>query len=739
MKNTTRKFIDLLCALSVTCFLASCNSSDANVVPEDTQSVLTEMESNADNETSHSGNASVEKTNTFISGTSFSGTRRPYVVTDQQYLSESSVDTGKAGKIVYTVNSAAAGEVLGTSVQNAGEATTEVEARPNLGYKFVRWSDGVTEVKRSGDVEEGVYTAIFDYDVLDMPIMIINTNDGEEITSKTEYKDASMHLLGCVEDYQLNGVNLEIRGRGNNSWGYPKKSYKFKLETKENLFGMANGKERIWVLLANQCDQSLQRNHVAFELGRYFEGIDWEPASVSVEVYLNGKYVGVYLLAEDIKVSGDRVDISDTDIDEIDTGYLLELSNYASGEVINAANRSYMVHNDLSEDDDIRRQQKRFIQAYVNDCYEILSTGTMEECAEWIDLDSLVAVYLVEEIVKNLDSQWDSFYLHKDVGGKLVFGPIWDFDLSLGNADEGAESYSDIYVGNGLGSGGGFNTWFAVAQTRDWFRQLVADKWLEIYDSVSLMPQHILDEGELGFRSYERNFERWRIFGQKQNRETKAITSLKTYEEHYQYLAEWMSDRIEWLNDAFTLDTYISEGTGIIIMEWMKQTGGWGGGNQNSRYGNDAAEDIDKTYESLDIYLRKNTVRAPDGFGGEGPENLFDNQRDTKYCVDSDGEITLTFAFAKAKAVEAYMFRTGNDTKENPDRNPDSWIFYGSTDGQNWEVIDEVTDGEEQMGATNQLWYGFEVENPKEYKNYKIVFKENGIMQLSEIRLMGEQ
>lgn len=742
MKKDYSRFIKMLCVLSAACFLASCQSGETDVQQEETQSqsVLTETDINTVENTPVSENTSVEEKLTFVSGTSFAGMRRPYVVTDQQYLPETPVDGGQTGKIVYSVNDEDAGEIAGVKVQNADGSTTVVEAIPELGYKFVKWSDGETDAKRSGDSVEGVYTAIFDYDVLDMPIIVINTDDGEQITSKTDYKNATMSLLGCSENFQLNEVNLEIRGRGNNSWSYPKKSYKFKLETKENLFDMANGKERVWVLLANQCDQSLQRNHVAFELGRYFEGIAWEPASTSVEVYLNGEYVGVYLLAEDIKISNDRVDITDTNVDEIDTGYLLELSNYATGEVIDAANRNYMVHNDLSADSDIKRQQKRYIQGYVNDCYEILSTGTMEECAELIDIDSLVAVYLVEEITKNLDSQWDSFYLHKDAGGKLVFGPIWDFDLSLGNADEGAEEYTDIFVGNGQGSGGGFNTWFAVASTRDWFRQLVVDKWVEIYDSISLIPQHIIDEAELGLRSYNRNFEKWTIFGTKQNRETRYITRLQNYEEHYTYLAEWATNRIEWLNEAFMNDTFVTEGTGIVMMQWLNQNGGWGGGgNQNSRYGNDATEKIASTYDSLALYIRQNTVTGPDGFPGEGAKNLFDDNKDTKYCLVVDGEATVTVNLGRAKALEAYMFRTGNDTQENPERNPNAWTIYGSNDNENWEVIHEVTDGEEQLEPKNHIWYGFEIENPKEYKYYKIVFKENGTMQLSEIRFLGEE
>jgi len=687
-------------------------------------------------------NTSKEDSTVFISGTSFSGTRRPAVVSDVQYLPEDAVDSAKSGKVVYSVNNTDAGFVEGTTVQDAGGSTSKVKAVAELGYKFVKWSDGTTDPVRSGDSAEGVYTAIFDYEVLDMPIVIINTDDGDAIKSKTTYESAKISFLGCAEQFVLENLTTEIRGRGNNSWGYPKKSYKFKLAEKENIFGLGNGKERIWVLLANQCDQSLQRNHVAFEYARYFNAVDWQPNSLSVDVYLNGEYIGVYLLSEDIKVSEDRVNVDTSNPDELDIGYLVELSNYASGEVINAAGRSYMVHNDLSEDSDIKRQQKRFIQKYIDDCYDALENGTKEECAELIDLDSLLAIYLVEEVVKNLDSQWDSFYLHKDAGGKLVFGPVWDFDLSLGNANEGAEEYTDVFVGNGRGSGGSFSTWFAVALTRDWFREMVAEKWAEIYSSLCLMPAHIIDEGELGFRSYERNFEKWQIFGTVQNRETRYITSLKTYEEHYKYLAEWLTNRLNWLNDVFTDPAFVSDGREIIMVQWLNQAGGgWWGGNQQSRYGNDLAEDVDNTYDNLnDLYLKMGTVKGPDGFPGEGVENLFDSHKESKYCIEMDGEIEVTFSFARARAIEAYMIRTANDTQENPTRNPDEWAIYGrSSNTAEWELIDEVTNGEEELAPTNHLWYGFEVDKPKEYKYFKIVFKENGTMQLADFRLMGEE
>lgn len=489
----------------------------------------------------------------------FSGSKRPVSISDAgiQHLEETPVAKESGGHIVYTVNSRSAGKIDGTATQSAGSKSEEVTAVAKTGYKFIRWSDGNTNPTRSGDTEEGLYTAIFDYDVFDMPIIAINTDDGWSIKSKEEYVGATISVFGCETQYRMDNMSIKIRGRGNNSWGYPKKSYKFKLETKTNFFDMANGKGKVWVLLANQCDMSLLRNHVSFELSRYLDGLAWAPASTSVEVYLNGEYLGVYLLAEDVRISKKRVAI-DENPEEVDTGYLLELSYYAEGEVINAAGRAYMIHNNLSEDESIKKEQRAFITDYVNKAYEALCSGDRDAFAEYADIDSLLSAYLAEEIVENLDSQWDSFYLYKNTGGKLYFGPLWDFDLSMGNADDGSDSISGIYVGAGKGSGGGSRTWFAVAMKQEWFRQEVQDKWLEIYEDICEMPDYILSEAELGLRSYERNFEKWKIFGTKQNRETPAITDLKNYTEHYEYLSDWLAKRIQWLNEAFTADDFVA-------------------------------------------------------------------------------------------------------------------------------------------------------------------------------------
>jgi len=668
-----------------------------------------------------------------------SETEEPQVT---QYLSEEpeNVKIPDGGVyIVYAVNSTAAGKIKGEATQeiSGGKATSKVVAEPNLGYKFVKWSDGLTEPTRSGDTadESKVITAIFDYDILELPVVLINTETGKDVKSKTEYIKAEIAMFkeGSPAVYW----EAEIRGRGNNTWGYPKKSYKIKFANKQNPFGIGDASDRIWVLLANHCDQSLLRNHFAFELAREFDRIDFAPASTSVDVYLNGEYRGVYLLAEEIRVSKARVDVS-KDMTQADTGFLVELSSYAQGDwIFRVGSRQYQVRNDLSDNPEIAQKQFEFIKDYMRKCWDAVQTGDRAEIEKYIDINSYVDTYLVEEITKNLDLGWDSYYLHKDKGGKLILGPMWDFDLSFGNANEGCEFYTDIYAGidsrNGLG-----NPWYVEASKQRWFRELVVQRWDEMYDKViSKLPERILAEGQRGYNAYCRNFIKWPIFGTRQNRETEFITRLKNYKQHYEYFAEWVKNRIDWLHDYLHSGKYL-EGEFLNTRSYGGW-GGWGGWQIGDIYGNDKTKSLMNELKPYNGKIKLLEAGA-EGFGNEGPENLFDGEPFTKYCyeVNRGSENTVIFELAEPFEAKAYVFRTANDTSSYPDRNPDRWVLYGrNSESEEWVEIDSKDNGESLLKPVDFTLFGFEIKNPTPYKYYKLWVKNKGIMQLSDLILLG--
>ena len=142
-----------------------------------------------------------------------------------------------------------------------------------------------------------------------LPVVYIDTG-GQEIVSKEEYIDATIKIQGNAE-YSDSGVlyegATEIRGRGNSTWGLPKKPYRLKLDKKTNVFGM--GKSKHWVMLANYLDESLMRNTLAYDLSGEM-GME-HLSTVWVDVVMNGEYVGNYQFCENIRVDEDRVEIID--------------------------------------------------------------------------------------------------------------------------------------------------------------------------------------------------------------------------------------------------------------------------------------------------------------------------------------------------------------------------------------------------------------------------------------------
>lgn len=467
-------------------------------------------------------------------------------------------------RLIYLSNNESGGYISGQTSQVIipSRNTSAVTAEPLPGYKFLQWSDGSKEARREGDTSTDgsttTYYAVFAPEALEMPMIFLTTETGEDVTSKEEYIGGSISVANCANGYILNDLEMEIRGRGNFSWSLDKKSYRIKLSEQQQLLGLGDGRNRNWVLLANHCDQSLLRNYIAYTVSGKMSGIDYAPECMNVEVYLNGKYNGVYLLCEPITINKNRVNISEEVESGTDIGYLVQLSEYSEEPRFRINDRVYEIKNDLSSDPATANAQQDYILNYMYTCWNAVASGDRATIEQYIDIESAVDTYIVEELVKNIDVGWDSFYFYKDVGGKLFFGPIWDFDLAMGNANEGTETYTELLAAQSRMDQS--NPWYAKLMQCDWFRQLVAERWQsdEVQGIVKHLPDLVTASAQEDYNSYLRNFEVWDIFGQVINRESPTVTALANYDEHYQYLAEWVRCRINWLNDFIGSDAYFS-------------------------------------------------------------------------------------------------------------------------------------------------------------------------------------
>ena len=196
----------------------------------------------------------------------------------------------------------------------------------------------------------------------------------------------------------------------------------------------------------------------------------------------------------------------------------------------------------------------------MNDALKALKSNDREQAAQFIDISSLVDNYIANEICKNVDSGWDSYYISKDAGGKLTFNPMWDYDLALGNFIDvkGYDSAAGLGVYNVSNCNANSNQWMCYAIQNDWFREEVAVRWKEVYDDLKTLPEFVTAEAEKNAASYERNFTKWNCLGKKVFSEPDEIAALSTHKAHAEYLSQWINERITWLDTYFASDEWSS-------------------------------------------------------------------------------------------------------------------------------------------------------------------------------------
>lgn len=254
---------------------------------------------------------------------------------------------------------------------------------------------------------------------------------------------------GTLGDAKLENMEMQIKGRGNASWSNQKKPYKIKLSEKADLFGMGSNKH--WVLLTNAYEMTYMKNKLLYDLADSI-GLAYSPQSVYVDVVMNGTYLGNYLLCEQIRVGKSRVNIDDleeeTEITDstITGGYLVNCDSYATDEDVHfvSKNRKAFELVSPSFEDGITTEnqaQYDYITGYLQRLEDAVyaenyTNAEGETVEDLMDIDSFVNYFLLEFFSDNVDAFYNSTYMYKPRGGKLCWGPVWDFDFCMGKDED---------------------------------------------------------------------------------------------------------------------------------------------------------------------------------------------------------------------------------------------------------------------------------------------------------------
>ena len=310
-----------------------------------------------------------------------------------------------------------------------------------------------------------------------LPKVVINTPDHIAITDKDKWMDnveMTIYNADGTIDYQ---GTLQAKGRGNSTWGFPKKPYALKLDKKASILGMP--KHKRWCLLANWIDRTLIRNAVGFEIARQMSSLAYTPKGEFVELFLNGKFEGNYYLCEQIKVDENRVDIAELDEDAtsgvgITGGFILEVDDHFDEEFRFVSPRGNMPWQ-CKDPDEVNPEQFAYVQHFVNEMEDALYDETRfakRDFANYLNLETFADWWLVMELTSNIEAQGPkSCIMHKDIDkadgelSKLCAGPVWDFDYDTFKPERSNE-YALI------------NSFYFHRLFRDHqFRQIVKQRW----------------------------------------------------------------------------------------------------------------------------------------------------------------------------------------------------------------------------------------------------------------------
>nr|MCR5264921.1 CotH kinase family protein [Clostridiales bacterium] len=505
---------------------------------------------------------------------------------------------------------------------------------------------------------------------------------------------------------------LSIKGRGNYSWSFPQKPYTVKLDSGEPLLGMDKGKK--WVLVTTYSDKTLLRNYMTLNLSSRLLGMRYSVEAEYVDVYMDWEYNGLYALSEKVALGQNRCDA--------DALFEIE-AQYRHGDCSNCIICPSGCHLMLKEvrndvDDKEWASLLKYYGELIKNADKAMKKGS-DEYLKYIDVESFVDWYIVNELVKNYDSGFTTscYFCVKD--DKLYMGPCWDYDTCMGNQIV-AECVKPVgyHVAN--------SPWYSMLLGDEYFLNALYSRWTQLWnDGVFDTFVRMLDETASVIADSER-LDHKKYPAALTNHDLRGDMSRETWEGELDYLKDWVNTRLEWLNSEWN-EAYDHEDSALMLVT------GTGAKYLNS--------ETRKLFESLDNLTASSGVSrisgTIDGYGDESVDKAFDGNYATKYCWPCNGESEIQFRTGDAISPTHYALMTANDTSSYTHRNPQKWKIYGSNDLSSWDLLTEVGDGRSILASADFTWHVFKLDNPGSYRYFKIWISNDDIVQFSEIALLG--
>lgn len=409
-----------------------------------------------------------------------------------------------------------------------------------------------------------------------LPLVIINTG-GQNIPDDPKIiadmgiiwnGDGKRNSLTDPKNNYNGKIAIELRG--SSSQMFPKKGYGFETRGADladidvSLLGMPE--ENDWVLYAPYTDKSLIRDVFTYTIDASLG--HWSPRCRYVELFLNGSYQGVYVLIEKIKRNKNRVDIAKllpTDVygEELTGGYIIKIDKTTGGSgagwyssYSNVVGKTLYQY-DYPKDSEINTAQKSYIQTYIRMMENALYTENFiypGNYHEFLNDSSFIDFMIINELAKNVDGYRLSSYLYKGKNDRVNCGPIWDFNLTYGNAN-----YYDGWTTTGfqykayLGNDGWQNPfWWGKLMKDPAYVTRLQDRWTTLRQKELSNERitFVIDSlTNLISEAKDRNYERWTgVIG---NYVWPNYFIGKTYDEEISWMKNWITQRLVFLDNEW--------------------------------------------------------------------------------------------------------------------------------------------------------------------------------------------
>lgn len=405
-----------------------------------------------------------------------------------------------------------------------------------------------------------------------LPVLVLTTFSAQpnetaaiKVSAMLMGTNGTRAFLNGKPDFDGRGT---IKIRGSSSTQFPKKSFAFELQDelgldrKVSLLGMP--KESDWVLYAPYTDKTLIRDVLAYEFSNRMG--TYAPRTRMVEVYVDasgGKltqsdYVGVYVLIEKIKRDDNRVNIqkllpSQITAPQVTGGYIFKKDRLDPGDTGFTTTRSGTWGWVEPKEQELVAAQKNYMANFFTQFENALYAAnfTNKAYAAFYDAAASIDMHLMVESFKNIDGYRLSTYAYKDRLGKIKMGPIWDYNLSLGNANyndgEGTANWYYPYAGTEY-------PWWPQLFLDPDYKQQYADRWAEIRRgpfATAFFNARVMEiAGVLG-EAAARNYQRWPILGQYVWPNASGYQNRTTYLSEITWMTNWIAGRFAWIDSQF--------------------------------------------------------------------------------------------------------------------------------------------------------------------------------------------